>query len=64
MVKINGECLDVSGKTLAEYLAEANYDQRQIVVEYNETIIPKAEYGATVLMDGDCVEVVCFMGGG
>ena len=64
MVKINGESIDASGKTLAEYLAEAGYDLKRIVVEYNGTIIPKGEYGETVLMDEGCVEVVSFMGGG
>ncbi len=32
MVKINGESLDVAGKTLADYLAQADYDLQRIAV--------------------------------
>ena len=64
MVKINGIDVDAAGKTLAEYLAGADYDPRRIAVEYNGSIVPKAQYEQTVLEDGDTVEVVSFVGGG
>lgn len=64
MVKINGESLDISGKTIAEYLAGTDYDPKRIAVECNGEIVPKAKYGETVLKDGDSVEVVSFVGGG
>ena len=64
MVKINGEELNLAGKTVAEYLANTNYDPKRIAVERNGDIVPKAQYGQTVLKEGDCVEVVSFVGGG
>ena len=64
MVKINGRELDIAGKTLAEYLSSTNYDPKRIAVERNGEIVPKAKYGETVLEDGDCVEIVSFVGGG
>ena len=64
MVKINGEERDVAGKTVAEYLATTSYDPKRIAIERNGEIIPKAQYGKTVLKDGDCVELVRFVGGG
>ena len=64
MVKINGEELNIAGKTVAEYLATTNYDSKRIAVECNGDIVPKAQYGETVLKDGDCVEVVSCVGGG
>ena len=64
MVKINGEEQNIAGKTLAEYLSAANYDSRRIVVERNEDIVPKAQYAETVLVDGDSIEIVSFVGGG
>lgn len=64
MVKINGEKLNVAGKTVAEYLAATNYDPNRIAVECNGDIVPKAQYGETFLKDGDSVEVVSFVGGG
>jgi sulfur carrier protein len=64
MLKINGVSQAAQGQTIAQYLAQEGYDARTIVVEYNETILPKEQYDQTVLADGDVVEIVCFMGGG
>ena len=64
MVKINGEELNIAGKTVAEYLATTNYDPNRIAVERNGDIVPKAQYGETVLKGGDSVEVVSVVGGG
>ena len=64
MVKINGEELDVAGKTVAEYLAGTDYALGRVAVERNGEIVPKAKYAETVLADGDSVEVVGFVGGG
>lgn len=64
MVKINGEELNVAGKTLSEYLATTNYDPKRIAVERNGDIVPKARYSETILRDDDNIEVVSFVGGG
>lgn len=64
MVKINGESLDIAGKTITEYLAATNYDPKRIAVERNGDIVPKAKYDKTMLIDGDSIEVVSFVGGG
>lgn len=64
MVKINGETFDIAGKTLAEYLASAQYDPKRIAVERNGEIVPKAKYGETVLEEDDVIEIVNFVGGG
>ena len=64
MVKVNGEELNVAGKTIAEYLATTNFDPKRIAVERNGDIIFKTQYGETLLQDGDNVEIVSFVGGG
>ena len=64
MVKVNGEEIDIAGKTLSEYLSSANFDMRRIAVERNGDIVPRAQYDKTTLADGDSVEVVSFVGGG
>lgn len=64
MVKINGEMLDLAGKTLAAYLASADFDPLRIAVEKNGQIVPKAAYGETILQEGDVIEIVNFVGGG
>lgn len=64
MVKVNGEELDIAGKTVEEYLEGTTYDPKRIAVERNGEIVPKGKYGEIVLEHGDTVEVVCFVGGG
>lgn len=64
MVKVNGESLDIAGKTITEYLGTTGYDTQRIAVERNGNIVPRAWYAKTALMDGDSVEVVSFVGGG
>ena len=56
--------MEFSGKTVAQALAELGYSEQRVAVERNEEIVPKAMYAETVLCDGDCVEVVRFVGGG
>ena len=64
MVRINGENLDVVGKSVAEYLNSSGYDLMRVAVELNGDIVPKAQYADTIFKDGDSVEVVSFVGGG
>ena len=61
MVKINGEPQDAAGQSVAAYLEAAGYDSRAVAVEYNEAILPKAQYASTQLSDDDLVESVCFI---
>ena len=64
MVKVNGEQMDLAGKTVAEMLTQLGGELTRIAVERNEEIVPKSAYADTVLQDGDAVEVVRFVGGG
>ena len=64
MVLINGKNTSADGKTVSQYLEEANFNPQTIAVELNEDILPKSQYDETVLKDGDVLEVVSFVGGG
>ena len=64
MVKVNGKEFDVAGKTIEEYLATTAYDPKRIAIERNGDIVFKAQYGETLLQDGDSIEIVSFVGGG
>ena len=64
MIKVNGAELDIAGKTVAQYLTTTNYDPKRIAVERNGDIVFKSQYDATILQDGDSLEIVSFVGGG
>ncbi|MBE7041519.1 MAG: sulfur carrier protein ThiS [Ruminococcaceae bacterium] len=64
MVKINGEDFAADGKSVKAFLLEAGFDTKRVAVEINGDILPKSQYENTYLNDGDCVEVVSFVGGG
>ena len=64
MVKVNGTEFDIAGKTVKEYLETTDYDPRRIAVERNGDIVFKSRYEGIVLEDGDCLEIVSFVGGG
>lgn len=64
MVRINGKYETCDNITLAEYLTGTQYDAKRIAVERNGEIVPKSQYNSTILQDGDCIEIVSFVGGG
>ena len=47
MVKINGESLEIAGRTIAQYIATTSYDIRRIAIECNGEIVPKAVYAVS-----------------
>jgi sulfur carrier protein len=62
---VNGEPRATrDGQTVTELLAELGLDPRQVAVERNREIVPRAEHGQAVLADGDQLEIVTFVGGG
>lgn len=64
-MKVNGtEQLLEKSATLLEYLQEKQFDPLKIAVERNGEIVPRAQYGETILKDTDTLEIVRFVGGG
>ena len=64
-IVLNGEPQTIAdGQTVAELLQQLGLDSRQVAVERNRDIVPRAEHGRTVLAEGDQLEVVTFVGGG
>lgn len=64
MIRINGVDIDKIEISLMQYLEGNSISPQRIAVELNEEILPKSNYAATVLKDGDVVEIVNFVGGG
>ena len=64
LICINGEKIENNEIILSSYLEENGINPQRIAVELNGEILPKSQYGDTVLKDGDVVEIVNFVGGG
>jgi len=64
-VKINGEDREVNdGLTLTALLESLQIRPGRVVVERNRDIVPREDYSATSIMEGDTLEIVHFVGGG
>ena len=65
LVTINGEDRRLDGPLpLSELLAVLGLDSRKLAIERNLEIVPRSQYGAVVVGDGDKLEIVHFIGGG
>jgi len=64
-VRVNGrEQRLPAGASVAALLQTLGLANPRVAVERNREIVPKAEYAATRLTEGDELEVVEFVGGG
>ncbi len=64
-IVLNGQPREICPElTVAALLEELELDPRQVAVERNRQIVPRAEHSEAQLADGDQVEVVTFVGGG
>ena len=62
---VNGEELGFEGvESLAALIDALGLDRRKVAVERNLAIVPRSAHAATVLADGDRIEIVHFVGGG
>lgn len=64
-VTINGEPREVpAGLTIAGLIEHLGLGGKRVAVERNKAIAPRATHAAVVLVDGDRLELVTFVGGG
>jgi len=64
-VVINGQPRSVGqGTTVAGLLTLLGLADKRVAVERNREVVPRADHAATVLSDGDRLELVTFVGGG
>jgi thiamine biosynthesis protein ThiS len=62
---VNGEARDVpGGANIAALVTLLGLDKRKLAVERNLEIVPRSLFGATLLAEGDRIEIVAFVGGG
>ena len=64
-IKLNGDAHEIHGPlSVSELLEQLAIDARRVAVELNLTVVKKAAYDASIVKDGDEVEIVNFVGGG
>ena len=64
-IRLSGEAVELAGPvTVSALLARLEVDPRRVAVELNLVVVKRAAYDATVVRDGDEVEIVNFVGGG
>ena len=63
-IQVNGDTRDVAARTVRALVEELGFDVRKVAVERNLAIVPRSLHEATVLAEGDRIELVQFVGGG
>lgn len=64
-ISVNGEARDVAdGITVAALLAMLGVDAARVAVLAGAEAVPRGDYAARVLRDGETVDVLTFAGGG
>ena len=64
-LQVNGESRQATaGLSLQLLLVELGYEPRLVVVEFNGTIVPRAQWPDQAVAAGDRLEVVTIVGGG
>jgi thiamine biosynthesis protein ThiS len=61
---INGEEKVSSDETLGELVEGLGMKPDRVAIELNREIVPRDQWSATQLHDGDSLEIVHFVGGG
>ncbi len=62
---VNGERLEVRSDTSVKVLIESlQLSEKRVAVELNGHVVRKAEWSKVILLDGDKMEIVHFVGGG
>ncbi|MEK1904465.1 MAG: sulfur carrier protein ThiS [Pseudomonas sp.] len=64
-IQLNGEPFELAdGASVADLLVCLDAVGKRVAVELNLDIVPRSQHAATVLRDGDQLEVVHAIGGG
>ncbi len=61
---VNGEPYETTQEDMNGLLRELNIVPERVAVEVNLKVIKRADFGNCGLHEGDCIEIVYFVGGG
>jgi thiamine biosynthesis protein ThiS len=64
-IRLNGDEREISrGLSVAQLLEELQIRPGRVVIELNSQILARDDHTATLLKEGDVIEIVHFVGGG
>jgi sulfur carrier protein len=63
-IRLNGELLETEARTLAELVADQGHAASAVATAVNGDFVPRQERAATLLAEGDQVEIVAPRHGG
>ena len=64
-IMLNGDPYEIGEPlTITALLARLDIDARRVAVEHNLIVLKRTAFDATLVQDGDQVEIVNFVGGG
>jgi len=64
-VQVNGETQELpDGSSLADLVEQLSLPAARVAIELNRSVARRQEWAATILQEGDRVEIVHFVGGG
>ena len=64
-ITLNGDPYEVATPlSITELLTRLEIDARRVAVEHNLVVLKRVAFDATIVNDGDNVEIVNFVGGG
>jgi thiamine biosynthesis protein ThiS len=64
-ITLNGDAHELAGPlTVTELLAHLDIDARRVAVEHNLVVLKRDAFAATMVREGDEIEIVNFVGGG
>ncbi|MEV4619357.1 sulfur carrier protein ThiS [Asanoa sp. NPDC049573] len=61
---VNGQTVELDTAVTVAGLVAARTDQRRVAVARNGEVVPRGEWAATVLAEGDEVEILAAQAGG
>ena len=64
-IKINGEPRDVADESyLSDLVGELSLTPERVAIELNKEVVRRNDWAATLITEGDRIEIVHFVGGG
>jgi sulfur carrier protein len=64
-ITLNGDPFEIDQPlSIADLLARLAIDARRVAIEHNLSILKRHAFSATIVQEGDTIEIVNFVGGG